>query len=418
MDTTLCTGAARSRPFIARPSQALAIISIALLAGGLTLALGLDPPDADIKYDWLAAGAAITGNAYDPVLGLADAEGVEILVNYSPGGDSAVSHPRTPGALLILTPLRLLPFSTLFAVSLAVSIALLMLIVMPALDQARLTAWQKWLNLGMVFVLVPTAFALRYAGQAVLVAALVYLACVLEKRQAWLLAGLAVAVAASLKLFPFLLVGAWLFSGRKRAAYSALLLTLGINVLGLLLPGVGLRDAIVTLSQTPGDFAGIGANISMTSVLSAAGVSGILGQIITVVIVLGFVGVLWIHKPSALRVPLVWLLIGLMALPLSWVSYDVLVFPTVLILFHAGSRELRLAGAGLLALWIASSASWLFGAFVLVPLALTVRLALLAIAVTVAPIRAKSADPDFDPLLWSDAGDSVGSVTLPQSATA
>ena len=43
-------------------------IAFGIVASIVTWLLGFDPPDADIKFDWLSANAALESNAYEDVL--------------------------------------------------------------------------------------------------------------------------------------------------------------------------------------------------------------------------------------------------------------------------------------------------------------------------------------------------------------
>lgn len=327
---------------------------MAIAAGVLCGALGLDPPDADIKYDWLQAEAALTSNAYEDIIDLGRAESVHLIVHYPEGAQRPFPHPRTPGAILTAIPLLAIEFHHLFAVSVAISAFVLVLMV------GHLVGWGSPIRTAGVMCLVavsaPFFTTIRYAGQSAIVAGLTLGAWALFRRGRDLPAGVLLGVAATLKLFPLVLVLPMLMKRRLRPVMATLGVVAVMNGFGVLLPGVGLSDATSALGQ--------GANVWFRLLSNGSLAAGIarFGLDRTPATVLGFVLVLALLAMARRRQgmswtddPTMWLGLGLLALPVGWISYDIVLIPALVAAIWSDRRSDRTFALGIWGAWVGVS---------------------------------------------------------------
>lgn len=371
-------------------------VAVGAIFGLAVLIAGFDPPDSDVKYDWLAARAALDGDAYAPVLELAEAEGVRIAVNVAPGTGPSVPHPRTPAALLMMLPLGLVPFGGVAALWIAGSVALLtaMIWVLMYLSEG-VSVWAKLVVASALAVGAPTVVSLRFTGQTMLVAWLVVAAWVSTGRSEVLTGG-AIAIAGSLKVFPFALVVPLWMSGRRKAAIWAVVGAVTLNSLGLLLPGVTLGGAWATLSEASASFAALPGNASIVGLVTRLGGTLVVAQLASWVIVGGVVLAVWARLGRYPTTPLFWILLALLLLPLSWTSYDVVLIPAVVVLLFSGTGFQRFLAGAALTLWVLDTALWIVtGLVVTGPFGLLARLLLLGAVTQAAPGRDLSTAGDL-----------------------
>ena len=190
-----------------RPNFWMAVV-IAVVAGCLAAVLvaisGYNPPDADIKYDWLSVNGAVASNAYDDILDLGQQEDVHLAIHLPHGVDGPATHPRTPGAIFLSLPLLLVDFDALFALWTGVIVALGVMLLWFCTDAPTGRRF-PWI-LTLFFLSSPFLTTLRFAGQSMVVAAAVLVAWVLYQSRHDIPAGLLLAVAGTLKLFPLILI--------------------------------------------------------------------------------------------------------------------------------------------------------------------------------------------------------------------
>lgn len=316
---------------------------------------------ADVEYDWLVTRAAIGGNAYDPVLSLAQDEGVQIHVVLAADGSADVLHPRTPGAILILLPLRLVPFAYLAAMITGLSVSVLIWFGWTWLTDGSGTAARKAVWLGVGAVSAPVVMTLAYAAQSLVVATLVIGAIVGSRRGKRALPALLAACAIVLKLFPAALLVFWWARGRRATVFGTVAGVAGLTLLGLLLPGVSLVDASAALSTALTDFVRVPTNGSLAAVLVDLGVPTFVAATVclTGLGVLGAYAALWpkMVPPSASLTLLVFLVLQ----PISWASFDVALVAFVVVVVGGGDRS-NLTFAIPLLMWVLLTVSWLAAA--------------------------------------------------------
>jgi len=292
-----------------------------VMAGLATALLDINPPDADVKYDWLSAKAGISSNAYTDILTLGENEGVDLIVHYPYGAERPFPHPRTPGAVFLALPMLLIEFDDLFAVSVGVTVGIAVLVV--AVLTSSLGARKQF---GVFALLAASALfvtTLRYAGQSMIVAGAVIAAWMLYQRRRDLPAGALIAMAGVLALSPdsdrphvvaAALQGSGLHSGGSDALTSA----------GLMLRGVSLGDSGDALAHGGDVWFSLLSNGSMAAFLARWGVDWWVGTAIAVLSSAALIT--WARGRQSGRLledPVIWLALALLLLPLSWVSYDV-----------------------------------------------------------------------------------------------
>ncbi len=324
---------------------ALVVVTVASLLAFAVHIAGYDPPYADAKKDWLAVRAAWSADAYAPLLDLAEREGVELVINISPGRGADGIHPRTPGALLLMSPLALVPYRFVVPVWTGFNVVLLAWIASQAMRGAQLSAKAKIGFASSLVISAPVLEALRFVTLAPAVAVLTLLALRRVSSDAKV-AGLVLGLGGTLKVFPFILLLPW-SSDRRRVVAWAVGTAGVLNVLGLVLPGVDLRESWSALMRASGDYMLLPANASM------------LGASHAVTLATGMAAAGWAFGlgVTALTLRLMrdawrnewgWLILGLLVIPLSWISYDVVLIPAAVALAAERGEERRLARVSLL----------------------------------------------------------------------
>ncbi len=308
---------------------------------GLALAIGLNPSDADIKYDWLSASGAVSSDAYVDVRDLADEFGVTIGINRPVASTGPVVHPRTPGAILLALPLLLFDFDHLFAVATFITIASGVAILWPVLATANRN--DRVMVSILALICAPTFMTLMFTGQAGLVALLTLFAWPLLFKGRGLAGGLMLAVAGALKIFPLILLVPLLLRRRYFAFGATLAAFVALNIGGLTLPGVSLTGAVDGLSDASTTWVGMGPNGSLVTALFRIGVDALFSQAIAIA-VLGFflTAAVLTRKEKVINDPLPWIISGLLLVPLSWLSYDMILMPALACLLLAKDLRPRL----------------------------------------------------------------------------
>lgn len=378
------------RVALARIRRVVWPILVGLAGSSLIYLTGWNPPDVDIKFDWLSASGALGADAYANPYVLADEFGVEIEILVPATAEQITGHPRTPGAILLALPLLLVPFKFLFAFSAALSIISTCWLLNWSFDAAeRRGAIWRCVLAGCVVASVPSLVNFRYAGMGALVAVLALVSWRLERQGAWIAAGMILGAAISLKVFPALLLFAFLAQRRPRAVVAAIATSAVLNLAGLLLPGVtwfGAISALGAAGKTWGDLAGNASPVRFVAPLVG-------DPLIASVLVLGLGGTLIAMNRSRWFVrdtPWPWLLLGLVALPISWTSYDLVLIPLLVAAVRADGVS-HLTGVFALGLWSAAGLVWLVdegNPIISGPLVLVARFALLAALVSYQPDRA------------------------------
>lgn len=371
----------RSSWFATRTSAHRAIL-LSVVAGLATAAfvlqVGYDPPDTDVKYDWLVSREALRsgGDAYRGILTLGSSEGVWVRVNY-PGSSAQIDvpHPRTPGALFLQLPIVGLPYHTLFALTVGINVALL--------GGLLAMSWQyldRTLEVTISAVLVasvPVFLTVRYSSQSAFVGVVLLLGWLAVRRDREIVGGVLIGIGAVLKIFPLMLLIPLMLQRRLKASISILTTVAILNVAGLMLPGVGLDAAIDAMNVARATWYDLFTNASLSTLYPASVPPGV-AQSVTLGITLA-VGV-WmaVREPRDLVLPFSWLILGLLVMPISWGSYDLILLPPLFALVVSMHRPLKAVAVTVVALWIAPVLAQPFTFVPSGPFVLTSRVLILA----------------------------------------
>lgn len=332
-------------------------VGVGLMVSTVLIWVGIDPVLSDIEYDWLAAGAAAEGDAYAPMLDIAEAAEVDLNIVRAADGSADTVHPRTPGALLLLQPLRLVRFDHLVPFIAGVSAALVLAFVM-LWRRESVPSTRETLMLVATVASAPVLMAFAFGSVAIVIAWLSLASWYLGSRGSRVIAPVLAAVAISLKVFPLVLVAAWWIGGKRRLALITVLVTAVMNCAGLLLPGVGLSSAVSALADGATDFIRIPTNGSVAGLLINVGVGAETAVLLSSLLLVGSLA-LASRRPKGTMASLAMLLVlVLLFQPVSWASYDVILLPFALYL-ASNSRINSVVSAVPLLVWLLTTIPWL-----------------------------------------------------------
>jgi hypothetical protein len=227
----------------------------------------------------------------------------------------------------------------------------------------------------------PTLISVRYAGVAALVAVLTLWSWQAALEERTVTAGFLAACAASLKVYPLALFFGWLMVKRLRPVAWGVGFGLLLNLVGLSLPGVSLGTSFAALGGASETFLGLIGNGSMVRFVVGLGFSIGVASLLAAIMI-GVLGVLLWLRGTDLRDETRmwgWVLLGLLIIPLSWISYDVVLYPLVGALAVSEIGVHRKVGLGVGAAWLGVSLLFLFASVDLGAVALVIRLLLLII---------------------------------------
>lgn len=317
---------------------ALLLLSAAVAIPSYLFGLRLPPAEGpDIVADWLVTRAAIDGaDPYANPEDLAARYGVEYHFRTTPELDSAtVSHPRTPGALVVMTPLLLLPPERLSALAVTATLICIVLVVLIGLDMAGAPPWLAVPIVLLALPIPPTVLAIHHATQSGVVALLVTYGIWTTSRSDSASGGVALGVATVLKVFPLLLLLPIALARRRRAALAFAGSAGGLTAAGFAFPGVGPTSAFEALRTAGSNWITLSANGSLSRALALSGVSPeaaplLCGIAVGLVAVAAVAFAAW--RGFGLENQLIATLpIALLWIPLSWIHYDLALFPVAIV---------------------------------------------------------------------------------------
>ena len=197
----------------------------------------------DVIRDWLSVAAVLgEGSPTDLLSDLSVTHlGITTISNHP--------HPRTPGALLLQMPLLAIPVEWVWPVSI---VAVAAGVGVTAASAARIGRWPWWSAplIGPIIALsLPVMAAIVLGSQAPVVAALLAAAWMRVDRPD---AGIWLGVAATLKMFPGLLIPMLWMHGRRRMAAVAGATVAALNLAGLALPDVSFEQISTLLFEIDG----------------------------------------------------------------------------------------------------------------------------------------------------------------------
>lgn len=359
--------------------------------------IGIDPDDADVKADWIGAREAVFGvNAHADIAVLAARHDVEYRYRQPQDADTA-SHPRTPGALLLLAPILLIPFGALHQVALWLSFFSIYLLAVLVWRQVRYP--QRWLALFLpvMAVALPALWTYRYASHTALIAVLITLVYVGTHERDRRYAGAALAAAGVLKLFPLLLLVPLATARRWNSVRATGIAFLALSLAGLALPGVLFSSAVDSIANASSVWFEFGFNVSLGRLLHTLGLDPVPAVAAAAAIGLSALALFqvaarsWDIRPAE-RIT-VTLAVALLVSPITWPSYLVLLYPAFL--WHL--KEFGQSGPATVMYWTGAILILLPH---LIPSLYTAGIAALALAVATSAYRRTSEGrrraPDVD----------------------
>lgn len=209
------------------------------IVGALLVALVVDGHTFDFGLDWLTARAMVSGiDPHQPLSMLGDRFGVKI----DGGGDWV--HPRTPATLLIQFPVGLIPREWVYLSGRVLTVASFAGLAWVVARIARIPIHWCLAAMPIVLLIPPFSDVLLVSQTSFLVAAAIGLSWLILRSGDRLTAGIPLAVAISLKLWPWPVVPALWWTGHRRAAAGCVVGFTALNLIGLALPHVTLLGAI------------------------------------------------------------------------------------------------------------------------------------------------------------------------------
>lgn len=159
--------------------------------------------------------------------------------------------------------------------------------------------------------------------------------------------GILLGLAICLRLWPGLIaVGFWA-SGKRRVVYESAATFVLLNLVGLALPGVTLNGSIASIVQGGSQWIDNRMNMSLVAALALIGVPIAISSIL-----IAATGALLAFRNRGLAVPIT-VFVGLLASPLSWPTYALVVLPMAALYARLRSNIPVMALA-------VASASWSF----------------------------------------------------------
>lgn len=335
-------------------TAALALVVVAALA---TMWANVDRAVTDSTADWLVLNAARSGlNPWDDLVSLAD----QLDVNFAEIGGSEIGpiervHPRTPAALMLMSPLAALSADGAFiALTILTSVCYFAVVawVLPSLTGIR----RRNLLVAGIVGIAGTSFltALEFGTQSGILL-LVTAGCWLAVRKgAPGIGGLLLGIAGALRIFPLLLVIPIWRSGRRREVWWALSSFVALNIVGLLLFDLTVIDSIQALATAGDAWIPFSGNGSVAMPLVRLGLDP---TAVGIALMVGAALASWMVSRRGFDFDLAFgvvIVLSLLSSPLSWEHYDLLLIPVVAV---ASAIETR-SGGGTTFLWFAGV--WVF----------------------------------------------------------
>ncbi|MGH9168054.1 MAG: glycosyltransferase family 87 protein, partial [Acidimicrobiia bacterium] len=295
------------------------------------LNLHRDRLDADIRADWVTVKAAWEGVApYSDLEDLAlrwDLQYRSNLPEQARAAGQAAVHPRLPGALLLLSPILIIPTSVLFELWFAFNL-LLLLVLLWGCSRGGGEARARLLLLAPIALFTtPVQWTLAWSTQSLLVAVLVLYCWRLSGRWSGTLTGVPLGIAGTLKVFPLVAIVPLVRSHRERVAGGALGAMVLLSAVGAAVLGVSVREALGAIASAGSTWLPLEGNASLASLFHRTGMSSTLASLTGGG--LGLVAVAWLLRRKLPEEETYFgsILAGLLASPLSWIHYDVVLIP-------------------------------------------------------------------------------------------
>lgn len=332
--------------WVARPSSPvhLAIfilvltIAMSLIGSGSGQGLGGTAERSDAVADWLVVNALKDGlDPHSDIRPLLDHYNV-VLWGNGEDNDRILKSPRTPGALMLLYPLTATSAEGAHVAMQLVGLIAIAIGMFVLATHFSFTWLTVFLGLCFSLLLGPARWSVLLGTQSPILFLCIALFLVLVDQGDKPLAGLWLAIAGTLKLFPLILFALLISRRARKTLIATVVILLGLNLIPLLLSNVTLHSTWVALTTTAESWFDISANIGLASTLERTlGLTSISPAIIgSIVIAVSSITVL-IRKGSLGVASTLLVSAGILALPLAWPHYVLAVIPAVMLLLSEGS---------------------------------------------------------------------------------
>jgi hypothetical protein len=296
----------------------------------------------DVLHERATAWEALWGDPYRPLSEMMPDHGYEVTGSVAP---------RPPSALLLQTPLVLIPRAALMPTVLVAILALLVWIGWLVQAISRVEPWKLLVATPLVLISLPVFSSISYSPLfAVLTVALILISWRYQDRR-W--AGVLLGVAMGLRLWPGLIVIGFWIAGKRRLALTASISFVVLTVLGLLLPGVDLESSISSFTNVTDDWLNNNTNSSLALVLWPYGIPPVVATALVALI-----GVIAAFRNRERAVPIT-IVAALIASPLSWPTYALVVLPVAALCVRRLPRLAAIAISAPLAMWSLVPTKWI-----------------------------------------------------------
>lgn len=293
------------------------------------LFIDYDPPGADIKNDWVVAKALVSGdNPYADLAQLADRYAAgEYVPPDAAAGSGELRTPRTPGAVILAIPWLAFPISEIAEWNNLTSL-FLMVFGLAVIVWKRAGPIWVFASLG-ILISTPMIWDLKHSNVSSLMAVLIVWFIYRIETGDSVSGGIALGLAATLKIFPGVLFIVAIVHKRWRALVSGTVTIAILNFVPLALPEVHATDMFDALVGATERFGGFNNNISFGHLIESS-----VGFAAYVVIVAAVIGGAWLwtaRKPgSVLADALLLLCLATILTPISWAHYALGALPVAL----------------------------------------------------------------------------------------
>lgn len=350
------------------------LLSVALLVlllgvAGFTMWRNMTPTMTDASADWLAISAARQGlNPWTDLLELSNSFGVRFEpIGASEIGSGERVHPRTPGALLLLSPFALLEYDHAYLGAIAsIAVAFLGTAVWLAISAGGASGSR--ILLAAACGTCGTAFlaTLEFGTHAAWLTLLITGTVLTTRDKDSITGGVLLGLAVVLRLYPALILIPMLMMGKKRAVFAASGTFGFLTVLGIWVFHLSPIAAVAALMSASERWMGFSGNGSLAKPLADFGVPSTVAVVALALV--GFSFATWVGlnaRRGLIQYELAVLAVLVMALvcsPLSWEHYDLVLIPGLLLLMTSPQRRPLVLAVGVWAL-IQLSVPWMDGAF-------------------------------------------------------
>ena len=292
------------------------------------------PMGADSVADWLVTRAFFGGvDPYTPLENLGALYGVPYV---SPLAGANPPAPRLPGAFLVQSPMLLT--GPVGASKWLIALGCLVAVwTVWHLSEAKRVSWVAGTGyLGLALISGIALWGFGYINTSIVIVGLMTLLSVRPRSGSTeMVSGAALAVAATLKVFPLILVFALVRRRKWVAVGWGVGIFLFLNLVPVLTPQVSVDGVVSALAQTFDTWFSVGGanNISMLSALDRIVPlsSGVAVLLQVFVIGVGLVAIVWRQPTWKYEMPAL-ILLGLMGIAIVWPHYLLLALPFLLLI--------------------------------------------------------------------------------------